>query len=429
MSEGSERYCPTCGTTVHAGQRFCNNCGTDLSVSGPARQYGGQPPQNFPPPMTQPAPPYVPPAPQQQQWQVPPYAQGPQQVPLYAQQQTSNPIAEALGALGLLFFLRRFRPGYVPRRQNSGCCGCLFALVILLLIFGIPAYVASKQYISQIQQQVQNLPNNNGGQPTTQPPITTTPLNETVTYAGVQITILNAQQSSTFIDDSFAHNNGMLRLNIKETNARSNGDFAYSDAARLILPDKSEVSPTNEQNAVSAAEGTTHNNWLDFAVPTGVNTGQITLRLGTPQQAQMDIPLTARANLSDFQPRTSQPNASTPYDGLTWTVTAATLEWSSNAQQAPSGMRYVVVTLKVDNPSANEFNAYYGDYIRLKAGDTTSAPTTDTTLPLSFASGSTGSTGTVIFQVPAGVSSYTLIFLGKPQNSPPVSQATLNFQI
>ncbi len=115
MSEGSERFCPTCGTMVHAGQRFCNNCGTDMSVSGPARQYGGPPP----------------PAPQQQQqWQAPPYAQGPQQVPPYAQQQTSNPIAEVLGALGLLFFLRRFRPGYVPRRQNSGCCGCLIVLVI-----------------------------------------------------------------------------------------------------------------------------------------------------------------------------------------------------------------------------------------------------------------------------------------------------------
>ncbi len=430
MPEGSERFCPTCGTMVHAGQRFCNNCGTDLSVSGPARQYGGPPPQNFPPPLAQPVPPYAPPAPQQQQqWQVPPYAQGPQQVPLYAQQQTSNPIGEVLGALGLLFFLRRFRPGYVPRRQSSGCCGCLIALVILLVIFGIPGYVAYRHYIPQIQQQVQNLPNNNGSQPTTQPSITTTPLNETVTYAGVQIAILNAQQSSTFIDDSFAGNKGMLRLNIKETNARSNGDFAYSDAARLILPDKSEVSPTNEQNAVSAAVGTTRNNWLDFAVPTNISVGQVTLRLGTPQQAQMDIPLTAHANLSDFQPRTSQPNASTPYDGLTWTVTAATLEWSSNGQQAPSGMRYVVVTLKVDNPSANEFNAYYGDYIRLKAGDTTSAPTTDTTLPLSFSSGSSGATGTVIFPVPAGVSSYTLIFLEKPQNSPPVSQAMVNFQV
>ncbi len=143
----------------------------------------------------------------------------------------------------------------------------------------------------------------------------------------------------------------------------------------------------------------------------------------------MDIPLTAHANLSDFQPRTSQPNASTPYDGLNWTVTAATLEWSSNGHQAPSGMRYVVVTLKVDNPSANEFNAYYGDYIRLKASDTTSAPTTDTTLPLNFASGSSGTTGTVIFQVPSGASSYTLIFLEKPQNIPPVSQASVNFQI
>src|SRR5579863_5153280 len=81
----------------------------------------------------------------QPQQQVPPYAQTPgsygQQQPVqpYQQPQRSNPIAEALGALGLLFFLRRYRPGYQARRQSSGCCGCLVTLVILLLVFGTPA--------------------------------------------------------------------------------------------------------------------------------------------------------------------------------------------------------------------------------------------------------------------------------------------------
>src|SRR6266567_1855811 len=163
MSQVSGRPCPACGTPVAAGQRFCSNCGTDMEVSRPASQYGGPPPQNFP--QAQPVPPYG----QQQQYQQP--------------QQKSNPIAEALGALGLLFFLRRYRPGYSARRQSSGCCGCLVALIILLAIFGTPAYLyyrANPHFIQQIQQNINN--GNSGSVPNTQPPITTAPINQTVTY-------------------------------------------------------------------------------------------------------------------------------------------------------------------------------------------------------------------------------------------------------
>src|SRR6202165_4742406 len=133
MSQNSGRPCPACGTSVPAGQRFCSNCGSDMTVAGPASQYGGQQ-QGYTP------------APYGQQQQVPPYAQAPgafgqQQMPLYQQpQQKSNPIAEALGALGLLFFMRRYRPGYSARRQSSGCCGCLFTLVILAIFLGIPGF-------------------------------------------------------------------------------------------------------------------------------------------------------------------------------------------------------------------------------------------------------------------------------------------------
>src|ERR1700694_269936 len=157
MSQIPGRPCPACGTSVPAGQRFCSNCGTDMEVSRPASQYGGPPPQNFP--QAQPVPPYAQsPYGQQQQYQQP--------------QQKSNPIAEALGALGLLFFLRRYRPGYQARRQSSGCCGCLVTLVILLAIFGTPAYFyyrANPNVINQIKNQVQTSGNSvdTGSVPTT----------------------------------------------------------------------------------------------------------------------------------------------------------------------------------------------------------------------------------------------------------------------
>ncbi len=74
--------------------------------------------------------------------QVPPYAQAPNAQQQYnplldQQQQQTNPLAEVLGALGLLFFMRRYRPDYVARRQRHSFCGCLTLLLIVLLFVGI----------------------------------------------------------------------------------------------------------------------------------------------------------------------------------------------------------------------------------------------------------------------------------------------------
>src|SRR5215469_1898037 len=148
MAQTPGQSCPNCGSPIAAGQRFCTNCGTVLEAPPPS-QYGGQQ-QNYPP--VQQPPSYA-------QQQPPPYAQ--QQPPPYMQQpqQKQSPIAEAFGALGLLFLLRRYRPGYRPRRQSSGCCGCLVLLVILLAFIGLPGYAyyrAHPDFINQIKNQVQS---------------------------------------------------------------------------------------------------------------------------------------------------------------------------------------------------------------------------------------------------------------------------------
>src|SRR5437588_520503 len=149
--------CPNCGTAVPAGQRFCSNCGTDMGTAGPASQYGGPPPQNFP----------------QVQPQQPPYTQ-----PQYCQQSYQQ---------------------YQPYQQYQ------------------------------------------------QPQITTAPINQTVTYESVDITIVSVQQSRAFIDDSSTAANGMIRVNIKEANnSGSNASYFYSDMTHLILANKSTVAPVSE---------------------------------------------------------------------------------------------------------------------------------------------------------------------------------------
>ena len=139
MAQTSGRPCPACGTMVPAGQRFCTNCGADIASAQPVSQYGGSAQQ------------------QASMHQVPPYAQAPnvqQQFnpSLYQQQQQqqqTNPLAEVLGALGLLFFMRRYRPGYEALRQRHGACGCLFMIMVLLVVVGIIGFFVYAMQSSQ----------------------------------------------------------------------------------------------------------------------------------------------------------------------------------------------------------------------------------------------------------------------------------------
>jgi len=418
VSQMPGRSCPNCGAPITANQRFCTNCGAILeALSQPPSQYGNQPPiQNYP--QSWETPQYA------QQQQVPPYMQQPQQQP------QQSPIAEALGALGLLFLLRRYRRGYVPRRQSSGCCGCLVLFVIFLLVFGLPTFFITSHSIPNFSKYLNS--SNNVSVLTTQPPITTQQINQAVPYGGVDITIVSVQQSQAFLDDNNSGTKGMLRLNLKETSRTGRGSFFYADVARLILPDKSTVAPLNEQQLDSPGAGVTRTNWLDFPVPTSIQIGQLTFQLGKNTEAQVSVPLTGKADVTQYQPKTAQLNVSTHYEGLTWTIISATVSLSDDGKQADKGMHYVMVAMKMDNPTSSDFNAYWGDYIRLQAGGTTSAPEVDSTsdsFPLGIPAGSAGKTGSLTFLLPDSNTSYILILLAKPNLIPPINQATANFQV
>lgn len=442
----SPRTCPNCGTPAPAGQRFCSNCGTDLGMAGPASQYGGpsstqpashpydQSPYATPSSPQQPLQPMQPqgqPANQYQSYQPNQQYQQYQQPP-----QKSNGFAELLGALGLVFFMRRYRPGYQARRQSSGCCGCLVALVILGLIVGIPGYLYYRQnphFLQNFQNQIQHSVNNNnnttnGNPPTKQPAITTASINQSVTYAGVNFMIESVQQSSAFLDDSSSATNGMIRVKYRETN-NSGQDVLYfaNQINHLILPDKSSVDPVSSLQTGGINNATTRENWVDFAVPTSDKIGQLTLVIGGTQEAQILIPLTGHANLSAFQAKTVNPNTPISYQGLAYTLQTATESLSIPGKQASPGMRYVVLTFKVDNSTANDKAVgSTQDYMRLKAGGITSSPLS-TTLPVFVNANTNGATGTVTFLMPEGNTAYTLIFLAVQGYS--TVQVNTNFTI
>lgn len=427
MIQNPSHICPNCGSAVPAGQRFCSNCGAIQDVGGnkpteltPGSSGGVQAPDMMtqrsapppPPPMSYSA---TPASPFEQGYQQ--QAQGPMPPQYQPVPEFAKPVKDS--SRGVL-------------RQLG--CGVGVIILVLVLACGALGYFvynglhnAAKTLNSTSSTTGNTSGSTSGNTPVTQPAITTSAINAIVTYASVNITIIDAKQATTFLDDSSASTNGMVRLDLKEQTPSSRaGNYAYGEVARLQLPDGTIVQPLNEQNGTSPASGVTRNNWIDFPVSSNIKADQLILLLGTNTETQIKIPLNGKADLTPYQDKTSALNKQTTYGSLKWTITNATLSLSNSGTQASKGMAFVTVTVKVDNPGSY-FTAYYGDYIRLKAGDATSAPTTDSTVPLHFDAGSSGSTGVAIFQVPQNVTSYTFILL--PRSSDNVSQATIDFQI
>jgi hypothetical protein len=252
-------------------------------------------------------------------------------------------------------------------------------------------------------------------------------LNLAFTYASINITITNVQYANSFVDDSSTP--GGVRITFTEKNPTTNNpDFLYGDVARLILPDQSSIPPSNESNGISADGQTTRQNWLDFPVTTQpTNLAQLVLQMGTAQENQMQILLAPGADLSKYQPKTVTPGTSFHYAGLNWTLKSAAESLSADDKQASTGNVYITLTLSAFNPQANDYTAYYGDYVRLTVAGTTTAPTTDINYPLTFPSQATAS-GSLIFLVPQG-SAFTLDMLANTTSSPPVQEVTVPFTI
>ena len=309
-----------------------------------------------------------------------------------------------------------------PRQRGFNRTSYVLIALILLVVVGVGSYFG----LGLLGIHVPGTGGSGGSD--VQTPITTTSLHESVTYAGVTITVLSAQQSQNFIDDPNTTTTGMVRLNLQEQNSTTvQVSWLYSDIARLILPDKKTISPTFVKAKVGIAPGGMQTSIVDFAVPMGDKLGQLTLQLGAANEAQMDIPLTGHADVSKYAPKNVKIGGQLLYFGLNWTLVSATIQWSIAGQQASKGMDYVIVTLAVDNTLSQE--AITGSpftYIRLQSGAVTASPV-DTTLPVSFAMSETGKSGTVTFLLPQSSSACTLILLSQSQSG--AKQAAMDFQL
>lgn len=412
MTQVLPRYCPRCGAPIVIGSNACVTCGLPVEailsrgehkIPEQTIQFN----QDQPPEIDQQATQHDLDIQQSNQ-------QASAQAPQIGQQSYSPSVTRS--------FQERDEQDYAypsptPERKSMGRRKVLLLLAALLLVLGTIVYVIAG-FLGVA------LP----GFVTAQPPVMTTATNSSVPYAGVDVTILNVQQSQRFVNDPNTSADGMVRLNLREHNqTQVKIVWSYENIARLILPDKSIVSPTYVNAKVALAPGASQTSVVDFAVPSNDRVSRLTLRLGATNEAQMFIPLTVNANLSNYQPKTINLNGQLQYFGLNWTLTSATSSLSIDGQQATKGMRYITVTLKVDNTLSQVAitgSAY--DFVRLKVGNITALPK-HATLPVAFDAGAAGVIGTVSFLVPQNTRSYMLIL--EPQKEDNGDKASTDFQI
>ncbi len=423
MAQQFNRSCPKCDTPLTPGQRFCSNCGsivepgayqpTELTPNSgssipemgtyletppppPSGSYGQIP--SFPPATN-----YSPPQ------------EGYQPPPAYAKPQKDS----SKGVLGQIG------------------CGVLAIILLAVAVCGgasFLVYHVITTSANQVSESTSYTTGNTTGSNTndvtpTLAPATVSPVNATIKYADVDMTIADVKQAGGFPDEpDSSSSSDIIRIDLKEVNNTAHGSsYLYSDIMRLIMPDGTSVIPFHSQKFSGPDASVSRTNWVDFAASSTVDVTKLTLQLGKASEAQISVPLTNNPDVTKYQPKTVNPGKSTSYASTTWTLTSATTQLSGDNQQAPKGQMFVILTLRIDNNSGQSFGGYPGDYIRLQTGSTKATPESDL-IPLGAAAGQTNQTGNALFLVPQGSTSFTLLLLATSSTGA-TQQASIPFQI
>src|SRR5258708_37128645 len=131
--------------------------------------------------------------------------------------------------------------------------------------------------------------------------------------------------------------------------------------------------------------------------------------MGGQDETQMTIPLTGKADLSAYTLKTITPNTAFTYASMNWTLTTVTSSLSAGGKQADSGKRYIVVSLKLSNPTSNTYYFNAQSIVRLQGGGVTNAPT-DTAGGFIVLMGGRGPTGRRNFPSPPTRKSFLFLY-------------------
>lgn len=399
MTQSTTHSCASCGSSVPDNMRFCPNCGTPAGI-----------PQAPPPPP------------------VDSYAPTQKVAPFTAYPQQNNQPAYQPPIQG-----NQPPPAYARPQKNSsrGMLKVAVILLLLILVLGAAGYFALHALTSRGSNTART--GANSETTPTQAPLITTPINTTVTYASVTLTIINAQQATSFADDNGTPAQGVVRLNLHAVQSDVNNvyfasapPFAYLESFALLLPGGNKVALGSSKDISGPARKGDQTTWIDFPASTGLKVDQMILQIGKDTEEQLQVPLTGHADLSQYQPKQSTPNLRVPFGSMFWTLKTVTFKLSDSGTQVDKGMRFLVLTFSLDNPGTEGLNAFPPDFIRLQYGGTTIV--LDQAVIGDAAAGTTNTQGLVSFLVPQDTTTVTFILL--PGHTPgATNQATIPFQI
>ncbi|HLZ80049.1 MAG TPA: hypothetical protein VKP04_00320, partial [Ktedonobacteraceae bacterium] len=317
-----------------------------------------------------------------------------------------------------------------PKKSSGGVLKVVVILLLLLLLLGAGGFFAFRSFTNKGSSTTNTGPNS--GVTPTQAPLITTPINATFNYASVNITIINAQQATSFADDNGTLAQGMVRLNLHAVLTDVNKDFtsapafSYPECFTLLLPGGNKVAMRGYKDLTGPAQKEDRTTWIDFPASTNLKVNQMILQAGKDTEEQIQVPLTGHADLSQYQPKQSSPNLRVKFGSLFWTLKTTTWKLSDSGTQVAKGMRFLLLSFSLDNPGTEGLNAFPPDYIRLQYGGTTIA--LEQAGIGDAAAGTTNIPGLVSFLVPQDTTTATFILL--PEHTPgATSQATIPFQI
>ncbi len=295
-----------------------------------------------------------------------------------------------------------------------------FWLVIVLVVGAVIVIIVSSvvgYWLHNVQVPT-SININTIGNPATPPvPVTTFNVGRSAAYAGLNMTVVNAQYATSFNDDLIHSGSAIVRLNMQITNPTSTQiNVVYYSIARLLAPDKQIIAPTNVDLSVGPKPEKSETGWIDFSVSQTMKLDALTLQLGSAPQGELlvKIPFSGHFDAAQYGDKVLKPGSEFDYTyngyTLNYHLTSLEVREAYQGSQCRSGQRYYIFNFQVDNQSGVDVSPGFGfDYIRMVVGNYGNPPI-DNTLPSAFKNGKTA-TGRVVFTAPAGVHNFSVRFL------------------
>ncbi|WP_220202122.1 hypothetical protein [Reticulibacter mediterranei] len=246
-------------------------------------------------------------------------------------------------------------------------------------------------------------------------------------YAGLEMTIKNAQSAQTFVDDTVPSSSKVVRLNMHVANPTNNQiSLLYYEIARLLAPHIQPIAPLNVHLSAATQPGKEDSGWIDFPFSDHLQLDTLTLQLGSSalHETMVLIPLKAKFDPKHFITKSSPQSLAISYNFngnlLSYYLKSVDVAYAYQGRQARAGQQFYVLHFLVDNPNGVDASPGLGyDYIRLVVLGY-SQPPIDSTLSATFKHATRGMSGNVVFVAPVGMKTITVGFrsqFGGPQQN------------